>query len=50
MQGTPEEVASEIRAFAAIGVGHLALAFPSRDPEALARQAEAFVREVVPLV
>jgi alkanesulfonate monooxygenase SsuD/methylene tetrahydromethanopterin reductase-like flavin-dependent oxidoreductase (luciferase family) len=50
MQGTPEEVASEIRAFAAIGVGHLALTFPSRDPEALARQAEAFVREVVPLV
>ncbi|MEW5992024.1 MAG: TIGR03619 family F420-dependent LLM class oxidoreductase [Chloroflexota bacterium] len=50
MRGTPGEVAAEVRAFAAIGVGHLALTFPARDPEALARQAEAFVREVVPLV
>jgi alkanesulfonate monooxygenase SsuD/methylene tetrahydromethanopterin reductase-like flavin-dependent oxidoreductase (luciferase family) len=50
MQGTPEEVAAEVRAFAVLGVGHLALAFPARDPEGLARQAEAFVREVAPLV
>jgi probable F420-dependent oxidoreductase len=50
MRGTPEEVAAEVQAFAALGVGHLALAFPSRDPEGLARQAAAFVREVVPLV
>ena len=50
MQGTAEEIAAEIRAFAAIGVNHLALAFASRDPEGLAREADAFVREVLPLV
>ncbi|HEX9550023.1 MAG TPA: TIGR03619 family F420-dependent LLM class oxidoreductase [Candidatus Limnocylindrales bacterium] len=50
MRGTPEEVAAEVQAFAALGVGHLALTFPSRDPEGLAQQAAAFVREVVPLV
>jgi probable F420-dependent oxidoreductase len=50
MRGTPEDVAVEIRSFAAIGVGHLALTFPAHDPEGLAHQAEAFVREVVPIV
>jgi len=50
MRGTPEEVASEVRTFAALGVGHLALTFPTREPEPLARDAEAFMREVVPLV
>jgi probable F420-dependent oxidoreductase len=50
MRGSPDEVASEIRAFAALGVGHLALAFASRDPDGLAREAETFVREVAPLV
>ncbi|HEX5591291.1 MAG TPA: TIGR03619 family F420-dependent LLM class oxidoreductase [Candidatus Limnocylindrales bacterium] len=49
MRGTPEEVATEIRAFAALGVDHLALGFAARDPEGLAREVEAFVREVVPL-
>ncbi len=50
LQGTPSDVAAEIRAFAALGVDHLALAFASHDPGGLAREAEAFVREVVPLV
>jgi probable F420-dependent oxidoreductase len=50
MHGAPSDVAAEVRAFAELGVRHLALAFPSRDPEELAREAEAFVREVVPLV
>jgi len=50
MRGTPEEVATEVRAFAAVGVTHLALSFASHDPEGLAREAEAFVREVPPLV
>jgi probable F420-dependent oxidoreductase len=50
MRGTPDEVAAEILAFAELGVGHLALSFPAHDPEGLARQAEAFMREVVPLV
>ncbi|MBA3877757.1 MAG: hypothetical protein C0498_12700 [Anaerolinea sp.] len=50
MRGTPEEVAAEVRAFAALGVTHLALAFAAHEPDGLAREAEAFVREVVPLV
>jgi alkanesulfonate monooxygenase SsuD/methylene tetrahydromethanopterin reductase-like flavin-dependent oxidoreductase (luciferase family) len=50
MSGTPEEVAAEVRAFAAIGVTHLALTFASRDPDGLAREADAFVSRVVPLV
>lgn len=50
MYGTPERVASEIRAFAAAGVDHLALAFPERDPSGLTRAMERFVTEVQPLV
>lgn len=50
MRGSPEDVAAEIRAFAALGVEHLGLAFGSHDPDGLASEAEAFVREVVPLV
>lgn len=50
MLGTPEEVAAEIRAFAALGVDHLALTFPSRDPDGLAQEVEAFLREVAPIV
>lgn len=50
MHGTPEDVAGQIRAFAGLGVEHMALAFPSRDPDGLARQTERFVRVVVPLV
>ncbi len=50
MRGTPEEVAAEVRAFADLGVTHLALAFAARDPEGLAREAEAFIRDVAPLV
>jgi probable F420-dependent oxidoreductase len=49
MRGTPEEVAAEIRAFASHGVGHLAIAFAAKDPEGLARDAEAFIRDVAPL-
>jgi len=50
LRGTPEEVASEIRDFAAHGVSHLALGFAAREPDGLAREAEAFIREVAPLV
>jgi alkanesulfonate monooxygenase SsuD/methylene tetrahydromethanopterin reductase-like flavin-dependent oxidoreductase (luciferase family) len=50
MRGTPDDVAAEVRAFSALGVGHLALAFPTLDPDGLAREAEAFFREVAPLV
>jgi probable F420-dependent oxidoreductase len=50
MWGDPARVASEIRRFAEVGVSHLALAFPSREPEALNREIDRFVAEVVPLV
>ena len=44
------EAAAELRAFAAIGVDHVALAFPSRDADGLRREVERFVTEVRPLV
>jgi len=50
LRGSPDEVAAEVRAFAAIGVTHLLLAFAEHDPEGLARAAERFMAEVVPLV
>ena len=50
MHGAPADVAGEIRAFAAAGVDHLALAFPERDPEGLSRAVDRFVGEVLPLV
>lgn len=50
MHGSPADVAAEIRAFAEIGVDHLALAFPPRDAEGLTRVVERFVAEVLPLV
>lgn len=50
MHGSPEDVAAEIRAYAALGVRHLALAFRPRDPEGLTRAVDRFVTEVVPLV
>jgi probable F420-dependent oxidoreductase len=50
LNGPAEAIAAEIGAFAAAGVSHLALAFPSRDPEALAREIDRFAAEVVPLV
>jgi probable F420-dependent oxidoreductase len=50
MHGEPDEVATEIRSFAALGVTHLALAFPELDLDGLTRSVERFVREVRPLV
>jgi probable F420-dependent oxidoreductase len=50
IHGSPEEAAGEIRAFAALGVDHIALMFPSRDAAGLAHDVEGFVREVIPLV
>lgn len=48
MHGSPVEVAGEIRAFAALGVDHIALAFPPRDAAGLTRAVERFFAEVVP--
>ena len=50
MHGSPADVAAEIRAFAAVGVDHLALGFPPRDAAGLRRAVERFFAEVVPLV
>jgi len=50
MHGSPAEVAAEIRAFAALGVDHLALAFPPREAAALRAAVARFMDEVVPLV
>jgi probable F420-dependent oxidoreductase len=50
MHGSVADVAAEIRAFAELGVDHLALAFPPRDPDGIRRALERFVAEVRPLV
>ncbi|MEO5703847.1 MAG: TIGR03619 family F420-dependent LLM class oxidoreductase [Candidatus Limnocylindrales bacterium] len=50
MHGSPADVAGEIRAFAAVGVDHLALAFPPRDAAGLTKAVARFFREVAPLV
>jgi len=50
LRGTPEQIAAEIRAFAALGVDHLAVAFPERDPAGITRSMERFLAEVAPLV
>jgi len=50
MRSTPEEIAAEVRKFAALGVTHLALYFGSTDPTVLAALVERFEREVAPIV
>ena len=50
MRGTPEEIAAEIRAYAEVGVGHLALAFREREPGAITAEIDRFVADVLPLV
>ncbi len=50
LRGTPEDAAAEVRAFAEVGVDHLAIQFPERDPDGLTRSMERFMAEVPPLV
>jgi probable F420-dependent oxidoreductase len=50
IHGSPADAAAEIRAFAELGVDHLAIAFPPREPDGIRRAVERFVSEVVPLV
>jgi probable F420-dependent oxidoreductase len=50
MHGSAAEVAAEIRAFAALGVDHLAFAFPPRDALGITNAVERFLDEVLPLV
>jgi probable F420-dependent oxidoreductase len=50
MRGSAEEVAAEVRAFAELGVEHLALAFMDLPEGELVAAAERFASEVEPLV
>ena len=50
MRGSPDEIAGGVRAFAALGVAHLALGFATTDPTEVTARAERFAREVAPLV
>ena len=50
MRGSVEEIAAEVRAFAALGVGHLALAFGTTDPTDVVGRAERFAARSAPLV
>lgn len=49
MRGSSDEIAGEVRSFAALGVSHLALGFGTTDPGELVARAERFAREVAPL-
>ena len=50
IRGTNDEMAAEIRAFATLGVEHLAVWFDATDPDGLVALMERFDREVAPLV
>jgi len=50
IRGTPDDMAAEVRAFAALGVEHLAMWFKATDPAELAALCEQFARDVAPLV
>lgn len=50
MRGSPDEIAAEVRTFAALGVTHLALCFNATDPAEVVTRAERFDREVAHLV
>jgi probable F420-dependent oxidoreductase len=49
MRGSADEIAAEVRAFAALGLTHLAVSFVTTDPGELVAAAERFHREVIPL-
>jgi probable F420-dependent oxidoreductase len=50
IHGSPAQAAATIREFATLGVDHLAVAFPPRDPDGIRRAVERFRTEVVPLL
>jgi probable F420-dependent oxidoreductase len=50
IRGSHHEMADEIKAFAELGVEHLALWFGTTDPEELGVRTERFARDVEPLV
>jgi probable F420-dependent oxidoreductase len=50
LRGSPDEMAAEVRAFAALGVTHMALWFEAADPAELVARVQRFAHEVAPLV
>jgi hypothetical protein len=50
MRGSPDAIAAEVRAFADLGVTHLALWLGSTDPATVVSRAERFAKEVAPIV
>ena len=50
MRGDPDAIADQVRAWAAIGVEHLALYFDTTDPAEVVARVERFERDVLPLV
>ncbi len=48
LQGTPSQLAEQIKELREIGAEHLVLEFAARNPEHFAAQVEAFAREVRP--
>jgi probable F420-dependent oxidoreductase len=50
MHGSPEDVATQVHAFADLGVTHLAIDFQTGEPAALVAAMERFAAEVEPLV
>jgi probable F420-dependent oxidoreductase len=48
--GSPEAIATDMRAYAAAGVDHVALILRETDPARYVAIAERFAREVIPLV
>ena len=49
MRGSADDIATEVRSFAALGVTHLAVSFVTTDPGELVAAAERFHRDVIPL-
>jgi probable F420-dependent oxidoreductase len=50
MRGNPGSIAEQVRAWAAIGVEHLALSFAATDPGEIVARVERFHGDVAPLV
>jgi probable F420-dependent oxidoreductase len=50
LRGSPRDMAAEVRAFAALGVGHLVLAFGVTSPSDVEARVKRFWNDVIPLV
>jgi hypothetical protein len=46
MRGSAEEIAAEVKAFAELGVEHLAMLFEADSADGIVRAAERFAAEV----